>query len=136
MIRWGRNQKLNAGGMALTGGAIALFGIFEIGDGTLLDCLAAVLLGVGLLVGFGATYCLLDDPEEKDIFTLKVAARLGFLLVGLGAGLGFRLMEPDFPWQAVAVFVAIPLLSLAKLLVRRRREKRRKNEEKDPWEEP
>ena len=115
--------------MAAAGGFIALLGIF-------LDMtLVCLLFGLGLLLGFGAVYCLLDDAEEEDIFRLKVAARLGFLLAGLG--IGAFVWELDIPQYAWVFYLAVafPLLSLARLLLRRRRTIRRQNKERDPWEE-
>ena len=105
--------------MAFAGGGIALLGIFSE------PTLAFLLFGIGLLFGFGATYCLLDAPEEKDIFPLKVAARLGFLLAGLGVGVFiWKLNIPQYIW-AFYIAVALPLLSLARLLLYRSQEKRR-----------
>ena len=130
MRYWWVSPKEQAGGMAVAGGFIALIGLFS--DRDLI--LSFLLFGVGLLFGFGATYCLLDDPEEEDLFPLKVAARLGFLSAGLG--LGAFIWKMDIP-QYIWVFylaTALPLLSLARLLLRRRWKVRRENKEKAPWE--
>lgn len=119
MRYWLWDPKLEAGGIAFCGGAIALFSVF--GDNPPLIRLAFLLVGLGIFVGGGATYCLLDDPEKEDLFFLKIAARLGFLLVGPGVGLFlWEVEQTQSFWLALGI-TGIPLASLGKLIWKHKR---------------